>query len=227
MNKTRRNIIIIIIIVIACVFGILTILFYGVYKSLASMEMKSIDQIIKESEEAHKNAQYYDSIDKAMELWDVAEEYEYRIDIKEEIIRFEGENNAILFYTVIKDKNTEELICAKISKKSNENSQPVYAGKRMLIFGDNRKGIIVGSNEDLIRDYIDTSYSRVDFRFNPDEQFIWGISRTEKVRDLKIENQKPTEVIIYDCFGEKEYFWYYENLDATGSPQDWDIELEE
>ncbi|MCP1103075.1 hypothetical protein M2454_002447 [Aequitasia blattaphilus] len=224
MNKTNRNIIII---VIVCGFGILTILFCGIYKSFANMEMKSIDQIIEESEEAHKNAQYYDSIDKAMELWNVAEEYEYRIDIKEEIIRFEGENNAILFYTVIKDKNTEELICAKISKKSNEDNQYVYAAEKIIIISGSRKGIRIGTNENLIRKFINTSYLETDFRANPDEQFIWGISRTEKVRDLKIENQKPTEVIIYDYFGEKEYFWYYENLDATGSPQDWDIELEE
>ena len=45
-------------------------------------------------------------------------------------------------------------------------------------------------------------------------RFIYGESRYKEIYRLKVEGQKPTEIIPYKVFREQWYFWYYENLES-------------
>ena len=47
--------------------------------------------------------------------------------------------------------------------------------------------------------------------------FVWGLSQTEKVSNLKIEGQPVTEVIEVELDGEKGYFWYFDDLKTDKS----------
>lgn len=59
------------------------------------------------------------------------------------------------------------------------------------------------------------------------KRFIFGSLDAEYVKRLKIEGQSPTEIIEYTLYGEKRYFWYYENLISDKPSSEFDIEIEE
>jgi hypothetical protein len=59
-----------------------------------------------------------------------------------------------------------------------------------------------------------------------ENRFIFGGLDPEYVKRLKIEGQSPTEIIEYTLYGEKRYFWYYENLISDKPSSQFDIEVE-
>lgn len=50
------------------------------------------------------------------------------------------------------------------------------------------------------------------FAVDNTKNFIWGLSQTERVRNLIIEGQQVTEVIEIELDGEIAFFWYFEDL---------------
>ena len=65
------------------------------------------------------------------------------------------------------------------------------------------------------------------FGITEGNRFIFGSLKSEEVKKLKIEGQSPTEVIEYISNGEKEYFWYYDNLISDKPSTELNIEIEE
>lgn len=59
------------------------------------------------------------------------------------------------------------------------------------------------------------------------KRFIFGGLDTEDVKKLKIEGQSPTGIIEFPLYGEKRYFWYYENLISDKPSSEFNIEIEE
>ena len=56
------------------------------------------------------------------------------------------------------------------------------------------------------------------FKVDDTKDFFWGLSQTERARNLKIEGQPVSEVIEVELDGETWYFWYFEDLQTDKRP---------
>jgi hypothetical protein len=62
---------------------------------------------------------------------------------------------------------------------------------------------------------------------NPKARFIWGLCVFDEIHTLKIEGEKPTEIIPYMAFGKTEYFWYYSDLKSDKPSSELKVEVDE
>lgn len=153
------------------------------------------------------------------------EEYPYMSVVSDVIKIFENDEYSAMFYRSIGNSPKEGLVGAKF-KARIANGKKQYALIRVDIV-ESVKGRYRMKASKLIHlaaplyDYLAV------FSINEGDRFIYGSLGTEKVKTLKIEGQSPTEVIEYVCLGEKEYFWYYENLISDKPSAEFDIEMEE
>ncbi|MDR2598897.1 MAG: hypothetical protein LBC73_01310 [Oscillospiraceae bacterium] len=61
-------------------------------------------------------------------------------------------------------------------------------------------------------------WSAENIQANLPQRPVWGISQTEKVRNLVIEGQPVTEVIEFEYNGKPIFFWYFEDLETDKRP---------
>ena len=50
------------------------------------------------------------------------------------------------------------------------------------------------------------------FNLDHTKTFIWGISQTKRIKNLRIEGQPVTNVIEVEMDGEPAFFWYFDDL---------------
>ncbi|EAF1145716.1 hypothetical protein CG493_09220 [Listeria monocytogenes] len=55
---------------------------------------------------------------------------------------------------------------------------------------------------------------------------VWGISLTDDVNNLKIDNQLVTEVIPFDWNNETLYLCYFSDLESSNSPSEMGISFQ-
>ena len=134
---------------------------------------------------------------------------EFRRNIDEVIFNLESSNYITVFYKS-KDKNKEAVSLAKF-KILYENDCKKY---KLEVF---KRGPLDNSN---IEYFNGLDGVKKDIQFNlsqimgPDKNknFIYGINSNENIQYLKIENQKPDNIIPFKLSNHTFYFWYYEDL---------------
>lgn len=137
---------------------------------------------------------------------------------------FENDNYTTMFYISVENLKAEAFVGAKFKVRTvNEKKQyALIHAIRSEHEGESRiKPLKMLHLEAPAYDYLS------DFGITEGNRFIFGTLGTEKVKTLKIEGQSPTEVIEYTLLGEKEYFWYYENLISDKPSAEFDIEMDE
>jgi len=63
------------------------------------------------------------------------------------------------------------------------------------------------------------------YRIDDTKNFFWGISQTDRSKNLKIEGQPATEVIEVELDDEIGYFWYFDDLETGKHPLFKDIRI--
>ena len=158
------------------------------------------------------------------------EEYLYASKVSDIIKIFENDDYATMVYFSKKDSREGALVIAKFKIKIAEDKKQ-YALLTAIIQGyGNSKRIKetperqfeIFSQAIQVLDLPDLK----DLGITEGNRFIFGGLDPEYVKRLKIEGQSPTEIIEYTLYGEKRYFWYYENLISDKPSSQFDIEVE-
>jgi hypothetical protein len=181
-----------------------------------------------------KYIQYHDSIEESLAKTTTIftePEFVYMRKIHEVVKLFENDQYAVLFYTAVKDEETEGFNAStfRIRKTKEGGKQyalltisPVSAGKNKETYlgACGLKGMIAGQLR--LSDF--TSEFNVD---NPKARFIWSICYFEEIHTLKIEGEKPTEIIPYKRFDGTGHFWYYTDLKSDKPSSELKVEVDE
>lgn len=165
---------------------------------------------------------YYDSMQEALLNSTISLDLEeqYRRNIDEEIKLFENDKYALLFYRSIKNKKEEAFNYVRFNV-AMENGKKMYQFEQMDGTIDCYNALFLGDARDVIENYIIASEIIGSIGINPEEErFIYGevcedfFEEGESIENLKIEGQKPDEIIEYESFGKIWYFWYYNDLQS-------------
>ncbi len=164
---------------------------------------------------------YYDSMQEALLNATIALELEeqYRRHIDEEIKTFENDKYALIFYRSVKDKKEEAYNYVRFNVRI-KNGRKTYQFEQMRGSIVCYNSIFLGNAREVIENYIIESGIE-SIGINPEEErFIYGevcedfFEEGESIENLKIEGQKPDEIIEYESFGKTWYFWYYNDLQS-------------
>lgn len=169
---------------------------------------------------------YQDTMEEALAINDTYyfKNYLYMSKVNDVIKVFENDEYAVMFYHSIKDNKTDGFIASKfIKKKVNGKNQ--YA--LILVLPVEGGGKSISKPLKAVRDTAPFFDYFGNFGITEGNRFIFGSLKSEEVKKLKIEGQSPTEVIEYISNGEKEYFWYYDNLISDKPSTELNIEIEE
>lgn len=165
---------------------------------------------------------YYDSMQEALLNSTISLELEeqYRRNIDEEIKLFENDKYALLFYRSIKDKKEEAFNHVRFNVDM-ENGKKMYQFEQMRGETARYNSIYLDNAREVIENFIIASEIIGSIGINPEEErFIYGtvckdfFEEGESIENLKIEGQKPDEIIEYESFGRTWYFWYYNDLQS-------------
>lgn len=187
-----------------------------------------LDIIMPIDEDAIEDSKYYDSVQEASKARKSGSDAEqgYMCNIDEVIFQAESENYITIYYRSVKNEKTEGFTIAKFKKKKFDGKTK-YAFLTCS-FSEAKKGAwIFGNFEEHLRQVlILLDYDRDMSVYPGEKRFIRGDTNSEKIFNLKIEGQEPTEIIPYECFGEQWYFWYYEDLqsDKPGNMLEFTVE---
>jgi len=162
--------------------------------------------------------QYFDTIEEAIINNDLGIE---NIIIVDRIKLFENDESAVLFF---RQKNVEgdDVVGAyrtfvKEYDGVRSYSTPIVATGRSPVANklsvknmklDEIGEVRLSISQDTLRS----------LRIDETKNFFWGLSQTERVRNLKIEGQPVTEVIEVELDGETWYFWYFDDLVTDKRP---------
>lgn len=176
---------------------------------------------IEKSEKSISDSDYQDTLQLALEKGrkDLDDETMYQKNIDEVIKRIENEEYILLYFRSVKDKNQECFTMAKFKKKEIGGKEKYYF---LLCYPreDEKNAWYSGDFKDNIEGHLVLFDYMQDININPSKgRFLYGASYFEEIYNLKIEGQRPTEIIPYKSLGKQWYFWYYENLnsDKVGS----------
>ena len=143
---------------------------------------------------------------------------------------FENEKYSTMFY--LSDKNSKEgsFVAAKFSIKIVD-SKKQYALIDIMRqgYGNSKKREVTPEKSlSIFCQYIQVfdMANLSNFGIVEGNRFIFGGIDTVDVKRLKIEGQSPTEIIEFPLYGEKNYFWYYENLVSDKPSSEFNIEVE-
>ena len=179
---------------------------------------------------------YYDTMQEALLNATISLELEeqYRSNIDEVIKEFEGDEYALLFYRSVKNKKEESFNFVRFKIQYDENNKQ-YHVKTMTgdIFRYNSIFLASDGASELVKDALWVSEIQ-NIGVNPEkEHFVKGTIREdffkegESIYNLKIEGRKPDEIIEYESFGKKWYFWYYNDLQSDRSSSELEVTLKE
>ena len=167
-------------------------------------------------EDSIPDSEYYPSPEQAMKnsSFQVEPEEVYQKNMDEVIAKFENDKYASVYFKSVKDKNTECLTFAKFKKKVIDGEER-YTYITGFPTETERDGFTIGTLESLVQGQLALSAFTQSVNIDPENtRFVWGDCNSKEIYKLKIEGQKPSGIIPYESFGEKWYFWYYENLES-------------
>ena len=161
----------------------------------------------------------------------LAEEYLYASKVSDILKIFENDDYATMVYYSKKDSEEGALVIAKFRIRIDKEKRQ-YALLDAIIrgYGDPGKAKLTSERRfSLFCQAIQVFDlpSLNNWGIEEGNRFIFGGLDEEYVKRLKIEGQSPTEIIEYTIYGEKRYFWYYENLISDKPSSKFDIEVEE
>jgi hypothetical protein len=190
----------------------------------------------KPPEVQEEELQYFDSIEEALEKTQeetdpIFDEYAYMRKIDHMIKSFENEQYAVIFYLSYKNEKTAGFNACTIKKRETREGKTQYALMTMTPT-EWKKNSSVALAHGGLKGHVERSLVLNDYKyeFNVDEvnaRFIWGGTSYSEINTLKIEGQKPTEVIPYKAFGKTEYFWYYADLKSDKLSSQLKVEVDE
>lgn len=168
-------------------------------------------------EDSITDSEYHETLQEALYNNGVkskeGKEYEKTID---EIIKsWENDNYILIFFRAVKNKEEECLTMAKFKKKLIDEKEkyvfltgiPTYHSRDAIYIG--------GSIENLVDSQLDfTDFMQNINIDNHQTRFIYGEVQFEEIKNLKIEGEKPTDIIQYKVCGEVWYLWYYEKFES-------------
>ena len=159
-----------------------------------------------------------------------AEEYLYASKVSDIIKIFEDDDYATMVYFSKKDSREGALVIAKFKIKIAEDKKQ-YALLTAIIQGYGNSKRIKETPERQFEIFCQAIQvldlpDLKDLGITEGNRFIFGGLDPEYVKRLKIEGQSPTEIIEYTLYGEKRYFWYYENLISDKPSSQFDIKVE-
>lgn len=175
------------------------------------------------TQESGKENIYYDSMQEALlnSTISLNSEEQYRRNIDEEIKLFENDKYALLFYRSIKDKKEEAFNLVRFRVQSDENNNKRYRVEHMTGSILEYNSMFWGNASESIESALWVSEIEKELGINLEkERFVYGMIREdffeegESIENLKIEGQKPDEIIEYESFGKTWYFWYYNDLQS-------------
>ena len=179
---------------------------------------------------------YYDTMQEALLNATISLELEeqYRRNIDEVIKEFESDEYALLVYRSVKDKKEEAYNEVRFYIR-RENDKKQYCFEKMR--GDTARynSIYLDADaKELIEAQLIGSDIIGNIGVNPDdERFMYGHMRGdcfgdgESMNALRVEGQKPDEIIEYESFGRKWYFWYYNDLQSDKPSSELEVTLKE
>lgn len=160
-----------------------------------------------------------------------ADDYLYASKVSDIIKVFENDEYATMVYFSKRDPKEGALVFAKFRIRTVEDKKQ-YALLNAIIQGHGYPGKNKITSEREFSLFLqaiqmsDISNLR-DLSIVKGNRFVFGGLDSEYVNRLKIEGQSPTEIIEYTLYGEKRYFWYYENLISDKPSSEFDIKIEE
>lgn len=180
--------------------------------------------------------EYYDTMQEALlnATISLESEEQYRRNIDEVIKEFESDEYALLVYRSVKDKKEEAFNFVRFSLQYNETGYKQYQVKSMTGNAVKYNSIFMNDNaNELIKSALWASEIK-NIGVNPEkERFVYGLirqsvfEREESIYNLKVEGQKPDEIIEYESFGKKWYFWYYNDLQSDKPSSELEVTLTE
>ncbi|MCM1180344.1 MAG: hypothetical protein NC347_08825 [Clostridium sp.] len=174
------------------------------------------------TQESEEDNIYYGSMQEALLKSNISLDLEeqYRRNIDEEIKVFENDKYALLFYRSIKDKKEEAFNYVRFNVDTR-NGDKMYQFEQMRGTTAQYDSLYLSNAKEVIENFIIGSEIMGSIGINPEtERFIYGEVRGdffeegESIESLKIEGQKPDEIIEYESFGKTWYFWYYNDLQS-------------
>lgn len=198
--------------------GILAILIFfisTIFKSNSHLPQAST---IEPSAQDNKNPliyAYYSSIDEAVENNTFADGKPADYKIKQKIKIVEDEDYCLL-YAVNIQPNGEEIFSLfmfkiRIKNETKEYSNPISHFPTVRSFisdSENEKGIVKAQQEFLSLFNLATKEDKIERYPN----FIWSLSTDKYIYQIKVNNQKPTEIIPFKIGKDKLYFYYFDDL---------------
>ena len=160
-----------------------------------------------------------------------SDDYLYASKVSDIIKVFENDEYATMVYFSKRDPKEGALVFSKFKIRTGKGKKQ-YALLTAIIQGHGYPGKNKITPESEFRLFCqaiqvsDISNLR-DLSIVEGNRFVFGGLDAEYVKRLKIEGQSPTEIIEYTLYGEKRYFWYYENLISDKPSSEFDIEIEE
>ena len=161
--------------------------------------------------------QYYDTIEEAV-AHNALENFSTGY-ITEPIKLFQHNNYAVFFY---KSSIGNEDAIYVLKHYTMEDRNTLYSTPVMgtdIIWEAQKKAVKMNGCDDIgeIRLYIELLNIEQFFNTDNTKTFVWVLSQTDRVYNLKIEEQSVTEVIEVELDGETGYFWYFDDL-RTNKP---------
>lgn len=176
---------------------------------------------------------YYDSIQEAVNAnyFNSDEEYLYQRNLQNVIKEFEINDYIVVCYNTIKSPKEEAFIIAYLNIKEQGNDKKyAYVWNEIQETKYSNKPKI--ELEELIQNDISASKYRMMDSIRDEKGFICGtinkkyLEKGENIYNLKIEGQKPDEIIEFESLGDKSYFWYFSSFQSDKSIDEFDISLD-
>ena len=178
---------------------------------------------------------YYDTMQEALlnATINLELEEQYRRNIDEVIKEFESDEYTLIIYRSVKDKKEEACNEVRFSIHT-KNGRKLYHFEKMSGTTARYNSIYLGNAKEVTKSCLIGSDIFGSIGVNPDkERFMYGYLREdffekeESVNALRVEGQKPDEIIEYESFGKKWYFWYYNDLQSDKSSSELEVTLKE
>ena len=183
------------------------------------------------------DALFSDSMEKALQSVDwYGQEQSYRRKNIQTLKVFEGHEYESVFYRSVKNEEEEAvnwvLFRIRYDEKGKKQYKPVY-NNGLIVRKDER-------NVQLSEALSAGEYIRIEIDMNEiadmnvgesGNRFVFGntekkvLTEGENIYSLEIEGQQPDEIIEYEVFGEKWYFWYYNNLKTDKAADEMEIKF--
>jgi hypothetical protein len=167
---------------------------------------------------------YADTKEEAIAVAECFESYPYMKRVDTIIWEDENEEYAAMYYQTIKRWRWEGTAMCKF-KIRNTDGKKQYALLKIDIM-EARTNWLRSDPLETVQVLVYAFDMMSQYSIEDGKRFIWGSLGTEKVKTLKIEGQSPTGVIEYTALGEKEYFWYYDDVESDKPGVQFTVEME-